>query len=75
MATKLRGAANRRREWMTVPEVLDELAIARRTWQRWRALGRTPKCTRLHNGKLRIERCDFEEWMNSMTEDEEALAR
>lgn len=29
-------------EWLTVGEILADLGIPRRTWQRWRELGRTP---------------------------------
>lgn len=54
--------------WITVPEILDELGITRRTWQRWRALGKTPPCTVLPNRKLRIRRVDFENWLSSLEE-------
>jgi hypothetical protein len=51
-------------QWLTVQEILDELGIPRRTWQRWRALGRTPKhMTRLPNGELRIRRKDYDTWL------------
>jgi predicted site-specific integrase-resolvase len=51
---------------MTVQEILDELGIPRRTWQRWRELGRTPRCTKLPNGELRIRRTDYEAWLASL---------
>jgi predicted site-specific integrase-resolvase len=58
------------RGWLTVPEILDELAIPRRTWQRWRKLGRTPKrMTRLPNGEFRIRRTDFEAWLSELEVD------
>jgi predicted site-specific integrase-resolvase len=51
-------------QWLTVQEILDELGIPRRTWQRWRALGRAPKrMTRLPNGELRIRRDDYDAWL------------
>ncbi|GAA0949099.1 helix-turn-helix domain-containing protein [Nonomuraea longicatena] len=59
-------SAERRTTWMSVRDVLTELDIKRRTWQRWRALGRTPECSRLPNGELRIKRCDFDTWMESL---------
>ncbi|WP_431916320.1 helix-turn-helix transcriptional regulator [Nonomuraea jabiensis] len=62
-------AADRRGYWLTVPEILEDLQIHRRTWQRWRALGKTPDCTRLPNGDLRIKRHDYEAWLDSLAED------
>ena len=44
----------RRHEWLTVAEILDDLGILRRTWQRWRELGLTPEAIKLPNRELRI---------------------
>ncbi|WP_250214755.1 helix-turn-helix transcriptional regulator [Acrocarpospora catenulata] len=66
----VRKAANHRGYWMTVPEILADLQIPRRTWQRWRALGKTPECTRLPNGDLRVKRHDYDAWLDSLAEDE-----
>ncbi|WP_242884098.1 helix-turn-helix transcriptional regulator [Actinomadura litoris] len=50
--------------WLTVPEILEELGIPRRTWQRWRALGRTPKpMLKLPNGEYRVRRSVFDAWL------------
>ncbi|KAB2379290.1 helix-turn-helix transcriptional regulator [Actinomadura montaniterrae] len=54
--------------WLTVQEILDDLGIPRRTWQKWRELGRTPKCKRLPNGELRIRRSDYDAWLDSLEE-------
>jgi predicted site-specific integrase-resolvase len=64
----MKAATTRRtsRQWMTVQEILDELGIPRRTWQRWRELGRAPRCTKLPNGELRIRRTDYEAWLASL---------
>ena len=43
-------------EWLTVADILDDLGIPRRTWQRWRELGRTPEAIKLPNKELRIRR-------------------
>ncbi|MEV6984991.1 helix-turn-helix domain-containing protein [Sphaerisporangium sp. NPDC051017] len=64
--------ADQREKWITVPEVLAELGIARRTWQRWRALGKTPECSRLPNGELRMKLRDFQSWMESLAETRKA---
>ncbi|WP_242903686.1 helix-turn-helix transcriptional regulator [Actinomadura terrae] len=54
--------------WLTVQQILDDLGIPRRTWQQWRALGRTPRCKRLPNGELRIRRADYDAWLDSLEE-------
>ena len=56
-------------QWLKVEDILTELDIARRTWQRWRALNRTPKCRRLPNGELRIRRDHYEAWLDSLEEE------
>lgn len=62
------------RVWMTVEDILDELGISRRTWQEWRSVGRSPKCYRLPNGKLRIRRSDFEKWIETCLDNVERVA-
>lgn len=63
------------REWMTVGEILQMLAdehgrpLPRRTWQQWRADGKTPVAVRLPNGQLRFRRGDFESWLAGLTEE------
>jgi hypothetical protein len=62
------------REWLTVAEILQILAdehgrpLPRRTWQQWRAEGKTPVAIRLPNGQLRIRRADFEVWLAGLAE-------
>lgn len=63
-------AADRRGYWITVPEILEDLQIHRRTWQRWRALGVAPECTRLPNGTLRVKRHDYDAWLENLAESE-----
>nr|WP_055506810.1 helix-turn-helix domain-containing protein [Nonomuraea pusilla] len=67
-AIDIRHASERTGTWMTVAQLLDELGIKRRTWQRWRALGKAPRCHRLPNGALRIKRRDYEIWLDSLAE-------
>ncbi|WP_352396474.1 helix-turn-helix domain-containing protein [Kineosporia sp. NBRC 101677] len=53
---------------MTVDEVLEELRVPRRSWQRWRELGTGPRCLRLPNGELRVERPTLDAWLESLRE-------
>ena len=53
---------------LTIMQVLQELDIPRRTWQRWRELGTGPKCIRLPNRELRVRRAVLSDWLMSMEE-------
>jgi hypothetical protein len=55
-------------ELLTVPQVLAELGVPRRTWQRWRELSTGPICLRLPNGELRVRRSVLSEWLNTLQE-------
>jgi predicted DNA-binding transcriptional regulator AlpA len=56
-------------ELMTVEQVLAELCgVSRRTFYRWRELGKAPRGIRLPNGELRIWRSDFTTWLASLKE-------
>jgi predicted DNA-binding transcriptional regulator AlpA len=57
----------RRDELLTVTQVLEELGgVSRRTFYRWREIGKAPKGIRLPNGELRIYRSDLEAWLESL---------
>jgi predicted DNA-binding transcriptional regulator AlpA len=63
------GGSVVRAELMTVPEVLAELNdVSRRTFYRWRELGIAPRCIKLPNGELRVDRADLDVWLNSRRE-------
>lgn len=56
-------------ELLTVDQVLEELGgISRRTFYRWRELGRAPKGLKLPNGEIRIWRSEFSSWLTSLEE-------
>jgi predicted DNA-binding transcriptional regulator AlpA len=55
-------------ELLTVPEVLEELQVARATWYRWRQTGRGPRAIRLPNGELRVRRTALTEWLQDLEE-------
>ena len=58
----------RKEDWLTVSDILDDLNIPRRTWQRWRELGRAPEAIRLPNNELRIRRSVYEAWLLDLEE-------
>ncbi|MFB4267260.1 MULTISPECIES: AlpA family transcriptional regulator [Nonomuraea] len=54
-------------ELLTVRQVLDELGgVSRRTFYRWREIGKAPEGIRLPNGELRIYRSDLNAWLESL---------
>jgi hypothetical protein len=55
-------------QWLTVAEILDDLGIPRRTWQRWRELGLAPEAIKLPNKELRIRRSVYEAWLVTLEE-------
>jgi excisionase family DNA binding protein len=57
------GALNR--ELLTVAQFCAELQISRSTFYEWVAKGRAPRCRKLPNGQLRIDRSDINKWYES----------
>ncbi|NJP96434.1 helix-turn-helix domain-containing protein [Nonomuraea sp. FMUSA5-5] len=56
-------------ELLTVTQVLEELGgVSRRTFYRWRQLGRAPVCIQLPNLELRVWRSDLTAWIESHRE-------
>ncbi|MGW4798660.1 helix-turn-helix transcriptional regulator [Nonomuraea sp. NPDC004297] len=56
-------------ELLTVTQVLEELGgVSRRTFYRWRQLGRAPVCIQLPNLELRVWRSDLNAWIESRRE-------
>ncbi|MER6576594.1 helix-turn-helix domain-containing protein [Nonomuraea sp. NPDC001023] len=54
-------------ELLTVRQVLAELGgVSRRTFYRWREIGKAPEGIRLPNGELRIYRSDLNAWLESL---------
>ncbi|MFB9461963.1 helix-turn-helix transcriptional regulator [Streptomyces cinereospinus] len=52
---------------MTVPQILAELGgVSRRTFYRWRELGRGAAAFKLPNGELRVWRSDFTTWLRQL---------
>ncbi|UGQ14294.1 helix-turn-helix domain-containing protein [Yinghuangia sp. ASG 101] len=58
-----------RDELVSVKQITDELKISRRTFYRWREIGRAPgKAVRLPNGELRYWRTDVDAWLSDLGE-------
>lgn len=57
------------RQRLTIADVCTDLGISRSTFYDWRAKGRAPRCLKLPNGDIRINRTEYERWLDSLTED------
>ena len=57
-------------ELLTIAQVLDELGgyVSRRTFYRWREIGRAPAGIKLPNGEVRIWRSEFLAWLETLRE-------
>ncbi|MEU5961642.1 helix-turn-helix domain-containing protein [Micromonospora parva] len=54
---------------LTIADVCDDLGISRSTFYDWRAKRKGPPARKLPNGEIRIERRDYESWLESLYEE------
>ena len=52
-------------ERLTVSQFCTEMQVSRSTFYEWVAKGRAPRCRKLPNGQLRIDRADIDKWYES----------
>jgi predicted DNA-binding transcriptional regulator AlpA len=56
-------------ELLTVAQILEELGgVSRRTFYRWREIGKAPESFRLPNGEIRIYRSALIAWLETLRE-------
>jgi excisionase family DNA binding protein len=53
---------------LTIAEVCEDLGISRSTFYEWRTKGRAPRCIKLPNGNIRINRAHYERWLRTLEE-------
>ncbi|MBV9013068.1 MAG: helix-turn-helix domain-containing protein [Pseudonocardiales bacterium] len=53
---------------LTIADVCADLGISRSTFYEWRAKGRAPRCIKLPNGDIRINRSEYERWLTTLEE-------
>lgn len=56
------------REKLTVAQFCKEMDISRSTFYEWRMKGRAPRCRKLPNGEIRINRADIDAWYDALEE-------
>jgi excisionase family DNA binding protein len=62
------SAPARTRTRLTIAEVCEDLGVSRSTFYDWRAKGRGPRCIKLPNGEIRINRAEYERWLTTLEE-------
>jgi excisionase family DNA binding protein len=62
------SSPTRARTRLTIAEVCEDLGISRSTFYEWRTKGRAPRCIKLPNGEIRINRADYERWLRALEE-------
>jgi predicted DNA-binding transcriptional regulator AlpA len=68
MATSRHSTPAHPRRRLTIADVCDDLGISRSTFYDWRAKGRAPRCIKLPNGDIRINRSEYERWLTTLEE-------
>lgn len=53
---------------LTIADVCADLNVSRSTFYEWRAKGRGPRCIKLPNGDIRINRAEYERWLTTLEE-------
>jgi predicted DNA-binding transcriptional regulator AlpA len=61
--------ASRSARHLTIADICDDLGITRSTFYDWRAKRKGPPSRKLPNGEIRIERRDYETWLDSLYEE------
>ncbi len=58
----------RTRGRLTIADICTDLGISRSTFYDWRAKGKGPRCIKLPNGDIRINRTEYERWLTTLEE-------
>ena len=53
---------------LTIADICTDLGVSRSTFYDWRAKGRAPRCIKLPNGDIRINRAEYERWLTTLEE-------
>jgi len=62
------GSNSNARRRLTIADICADLDVSRSTFYEWRAKGRGPRCLKLPNGDIRVNRAEYERWLSSLEE-------
>jgi len=66
-STSADNSSNSQRR-LTIADICADLGVSRSTFYEWRAKGRGPRCLKLPNGDIRVNRTEYERWLSSLEE-------
>jgi len=66
--TPVRPTRPRTSTRLTIADICADLGISRSTFYEWRAKGRGPRCIKLPNGDIRVNRAEYERWLTTLEE-------
>jgi predicted DNA-binding transcriptional regulator AlpA len=58
----------RARTRLSIADICEDLGVSRSTFYEWRTKGRGPRCIKLPNGDIRINRAEYERWIATLEE-------
>ena len=58
----------RARTRLSIADICEDLGVSRSTFYEWRTKGRGPRCIKLPNGDIRINRAEYERWLATLEE-------
>ncbi|MDQ3887220.1 MAG: helix-turn-helix domain-containing protein [Actinomycetota bacterium] len=64
--TSTSGSNSNTRRRLTIADICADLGVSRSTFYEWRAKGRGPRCLKLPNGDIRVNRAEYERWLSSL---------
>jgi len=64
----VRTARPRTSTRLTIADICADLGISRSTFYEWRTKGRGPRCIKLPNGDIRVNRAEYERWLTTLEE-------
>ena len=51
---------------LTIADICADLGVSRFTFCEWRTKGRGPRCIKLPNGEIRINRTEYVRWLTTL---------
>jgi len=66
--TSTSGSNSNAARRLTIADICADLGVSRSTFYEWRAKGRGPRCLKLPNGDIRVNRAEYERWLSSLEE-------
>jgi len=66
--TPVRPTRSRTSTRLTIADICADLDISRSTFYEWRIKGRGPRCIKLPNGDIRVNRAEYERWLATLEE-------